>query len=48
MNLKQIREKYKEIIPKRIKDNNEKGINFVVEQCLNEMFDEIVFGKKDD
>lgn len=42
MSLIDLREKYKKRLEVELRENQMKGINFVIDKCMNELFDEFI------
>ena len=42
MSLIELREKYKKRLEVELRENQMKGVNFVIDKCMNELFDELI------
>ena len=46
MSLIELREKYKKRLEVELRENQMKGVNFVIDKCMNELFDELIRDNK--
>ena len=42
MSLIELREKYKKELEVALRDNQMKGVTFIIDKCMNELFDELI------